>query len=99
MNAGIMILQDGKTPCIVYDEQLPFPIDHVEFSREDYQLTLVFKTPEGQEKQGRKLEYPLDHRFVNLLKGREDVATARIVKNKQVSDLQMVSIVFIDENE
>ena len=97
MNAGIMILQDGKTPCIVYDEPLPLPVDHVEFSREDYQLTLVYKTPEGAEKQGRKLEYPLDHRFVNLLTERGDVATA-FLKNKKILDLQLVPIVFIEEN-
>ncbi len=96
MNAGIMMLEDGKTPCLVYDEPLPLPIDYVEFSYEDYQLTLVFKTPAGAEKQGRKLEYPLDHRFVTLLQERGNVATA-FYKNKQVTDLAMVSVVFSTE--
>jgi hypothetical protein len=41
MNAGIVVLQDG-TPCIVYDEALSSPVRHVEFSREDHQITLVY---------------------------------------------------------
>ena len=44
MNAGIVILKDG-TPCIVYDDKLPFPVKHVEFCRDDYILSLVYDAP------------------------------------------------------
>ncbi len=93
MNAGIVILRDG-TPCIVYDEALPYPVRIVEFSREDYQVTLVYKTPEGAPKEGRKFEFPLDHRFVALLEERKNVAVAKI-KNDQLTEIQMFFVEFV----
>ena len=98
MNAGIVILQDG-TPCIAYDGVLPFAIRHVEFSREDYQVTLVYDTPErdlareAPDIRGWKLGFPLDHRFVALLKRRGNVAVAS-VKNSQLSEIKMYSVIF-----
>jgi hypothetical protein len=92
MNAGIVMLQDG-TPCIAYDEALPFPIRHVEFSRDDYQITLVYEAP-GDATQGRKFEVPLDHPFVNLLEQRGTIAVALIKKN-QLVDIKLYSVIFV----
>ncbi len=49
MNAGIVILQDGS-PCLVYDEALPGEVAHVELSRADHQMTIVYETPAPPEK-------------------------------------------------
>ena len=90
MNAGIVILQDG-TPCIAYDEALPLPIRHVEFNRDDFCVTLVFDTPGRINRQGKKFDFPLDHRFVELLEERGNVAVAQI-KGKQVVDIKSYSL-------
>ena len=93
MNAGIVSLQDG-TPCIVYDEKLPYAISHVEFNEENHQLTLVYATPDSVKKQGREFEFPLDRPFVSLLRERGDVAIA-LVQNKQVLDIKVYSVTFV----
>jgi len=77
MNAGIVTLRDG-TPCIAYDEQLPYPISYVAFSRENFQITLVYDKPRNILREGRRFEFPLDHPFVRLLEERGNVAVARI---------------------
>lgn len=92
MNAGIVMLRDG-TPCLVYDEQLPHLIKHVEFNREDYQLTLIYKLPENLGKHGRKFEFPLDHRFVQHLEKKKKVAVA-CVQNGDLFEIKMYSVVF-----
>ncbi len=94
MNAGIVILQDG-TPCIAYDEVLPFPIHHVEFSREDYQVSFIYETPD-KSIQSRKFEFPLDRPFVTLLEKRKDVAVAYI-KNGDLFEIKMYSVVFVPD--
>jgi hypothetical protein len=94
MNAGIITLRDG-TPCIVYDEELPHPIRHVEFSREDYQLTLVYKVPEGKPKAGKKFDYPLDHPFVKVLEKNKKMAVARVQKG-DLFEIQMYSVIFVE---
>lgn len=94
MNAGIVMLRDG-TPCLVYDEQLPHLIKHVEFSREDYQLTLIYKLPDNIPKMGRKFEFPLDMPFVKLLEQKKKVAVA-CVQNGDLFEIKMYSVVFTD---
>lgn len=79
MNAGIVILRDG-TPCIAYDEKLPYAIKHVEFSRENFLLTLVYDVPGASKisgrKQGKTFEYPVDHPFVKTLEQKRVCAVA-----------------------
>ena len=94
MNVGIITLRDG-TPCIVYDEQLPHLIHHVEFSWEDYQLTLIYKLPEGKPKDGKKFEYPLDFPFVKLLEKKKKCAVARVQKG-DLFEIQLYSVIFVD---
>jgi len=94
MNAGIVSLQDG-TPCIVYDEALPYLIDYVEFNEENHQITLVYILPPGVKgKQGMEFPYPLDSDFLEVLRDRGDVAVA-FVKNKQLSDITLFSVKFV----
>lgn len=95
MNAGIVNLEDG-TPCIVYDEALPYAISHVEFNEENYQISLIYKMPGSSPKQGREFAFPLDLPFVELLRERGDVAVA-FMKGKQVIDLNIYSVKFIAE--
>jgi hypothetical protein len=97
MNAGIVTLRDG-TPCIVYDEDLPHLIRHVEFSREDYQVTLIYKLPEGKPKEGKKFDYPLDHPFVKLLEEKKKVAVAR-VKKGDLFEINMYSVIFVENQK
>jgi hypothetical protein len=97
MNAGIVILRDG-TPCIVYDEHLPHLIDHVEFIREDYQITLVYKLPDHIPKMGRTFEFPLDPPFVKLLEQKKKVAVA-CVQNGDLFEIKMYSVTFPDSKK
>jgi hypothetical protein len=95
MNAGIVVLKDG-TPCIAYDEELPHPIRHVAFSREDFQITLVYEIegrPESRE--GRKFDFPLDHAFLDLLKEKECVAIAKI-ENAAMTQFKIYPVVFLE---
>ena len=94
MNAGIVVLQDG-TPCITCDEPLPHPVKRVDFSREDYQLTLVYELENG-DKQQKKFEYPLAHDFVELLDEKRLVAIA-IVKEDQVIDINIYPVAFMSD--
>lgn len=97
MNAGILTLQDG-TPCIAFDERLPYPIRHVEFNPADHRLTLIYLVAGASKisapKQGKKFDFPLDDRFLNLLRLRGDVAVARI-DGKQLVDLAIYPVVFL----
>ena len=93
LNAGIVILQDGTTPCIAVDSALPHPLKHVEFNRNDYLLTLVYDT---KDQQTDTFDYPLGHDFVELLSTRKNIAVAQM-KNKQVSDIKMFSIIFVEK--
>jgi len=95
MNAGIVILQDG-TPCIVYDDKLPYPVRHVEFNYEDHRITLVYDVPGAKEKQGQQFDYPLDSRFLSLLEKNGEVAVAS-VKNDQLVDIKEYSIIFLNK--
>jgi hypothetical protein len=92
MNAGIVMLRDG-TPCIVYDEHLPHLIKHVEFDPEDFQLTLIYDLPANLPKMGRKFEFPLDHRFLKVLRQRNKVACA-VVQNGDIFEIKMYSVIF-----
>ena len=95
MNAGIITLKDG-TLCIMYDQKLPYPIDHVEFCRDDFSVTLVYKLPdEKAPKQGAKFDYPLDPPFAKLLEKNPKVAVS-FVKDKQAVDIKIYSVVFTD---
>ena len=95
MNVGIVILQDG-TPCIAYDDELPYPVRHVEFDYEDHRITLVYDVPDTKDKQGQKFDYPLDSRFLSLLEKNGNVAVA-FVKNGQLIDIKEYSIIFLNK--
>lgn len=95
MNAGIVILQDG-TPCIAYDDELPYPIKYVEFNYEDHRITLVYNIPDSKEKKGQRFDFPLDSRFLNLLEKKGIVAVASIKKD-QLVDIKEYSIIFINK--
>ena len=92
MNAGILILKDG-TPCIAYDEQLPYLIKHVEFDPADYQLTLVYDVKGGSKmmKQGKKFDFPLDHGFVKLLNTRKNIAVA-CIQHGELFEIKMYPV-------
>lgn len=92
MNAGIVILEDGS-PCIVYDEKLPYDIDYVEFNEDNHLVTLVYAVPNATEKQGHEFPYPLDRPFVPLLRERGNVVTC-YMKNKQLVDFNICSVRF-----
>jgi len=93
LNAGIVSLVDG-TPCIVYDEKLPYAVSYVEFNEENHQITLIYAIPDSTAKQGREFSFPLDRPFVDLLRERGDVAVA-FVKDKQVIDLNIYTVTFV----
>jgi len=95
MNAGIIILIDGS-PCIVYDEKLPYDIDFVEFNEEDHLVKLVYKVPGATEKQGYQFSYPLDRPFVALLRERGSVIVS-FIKNRQVLDTNIHIVRFTAE--
>ncbi|HYD19328.1 MAG TPA: hypothetical protein VEF76_12705 [Patescibacteria group bacterium] len=96
MNAGIVILRDG-TPCIAYDNKLPYPIKHIEFSRETFQLTLVYNVPGVSKisgrKQGHTFEYPLDHAFVLNLEEKGMCGVAAMGA-KDLLEIKLYSVVF-----
>jgi hypothetical protein len=92
MNAGIVILVDGS-PCIVYDEKLPYDIDYVEFNEDDHLVTLVYAIPNATEKQGHEFSYPLDRPFVDLLRERGNVIVS-FIKNRQVIDTNICIVRF-----
>lgn len=96
MNAGIVVLRDG-TLCIAYDEKLPYPIRHVEFCRDDFQITLVYDTADERPgMQGRKFEFPLDHPFVRSLEEKKSIAVACMSKN-ELLEIKIYSVVFTGE--
>ncbi len=99
MNAGIVILKDG-TPCIVYDDKLPFPVKHVEFCRDDFILSLVYDAP-GTSKlfaqKSLKFPHPLDPPFARLLAERGHVAVAKVEKG-QISDIRLFFVRFKGQN-
>lgn len=94
MNTGVLILQDG-TPCIVYDEEIPH-VRNIEFSYEDYLVTLVWVDPTtGQE--GRfQLEYPLSESMLAAFKKYEIIGIGRLTPTKEMMDLHMIPVVFTD---
>jgi len=92
MNAGIVTLVDGS-PCIVYDEKLPYDIDHVEFNEDDHLITLAYAIPGSTAKQGHTFSYPLDRPFVTLLRERGNVIVA-FMKDKQVVDINICIVRF-----
>lgn len=95
MNAGIVILKDG-TPCIAYDDKLPFPIKYVEFCRQDYTLTLVYNAPGASKmfaQKGLKFDHPLDPPFAKLLEDRGNVAVARVDKS-QLTEIKVYPVKF-----
>ena len=95
MNAGIVTLKDG-TPCIVYDEKLPYPIRHVEFCRDDFQITLAYRLPEEKAPpQGMKFDFPVDELFVKLLEKNKTVAVG-FVKDQQLAEIKLYNVVFTD---
>ena len=97
MNAGIVMLQDG-TPCIAYDERLPFPIHHIEFCRGDFQISFVYDAPKKGPggsfmRETRKFEFPLDHPFVKLLEERGNVAVAYMNKT-DLLEIKVYPVIF-----
>ena len=93
MNAGIVILEDGS-PCIVYDEKLPYDISHVEFNEDNHLITLVYAVRGTTERHGHEFSYPLDRPFIPLLRERGNVVTC-LMKSKQVIDFNICSIRFV----
>lgn len=88
------MLPDGVTPCLAYDEPLPYPVKAVEFNREDYLVTLVYDVPRRRgaskfntPKQGKTFEFPLDRRFAAVLMRDGVLALARM-ENDQLVELQ-----------
>ena len=99
MNAGIIILKDGS-PCIAFDEPLPHPVKHVQFSEEDSLIKLIYnvkndKLTNGKESSGKILEYPLDYRFKELIQFTGAVYVA-LVRKGQVIDMKEVPVVFVE---
>jgi hypothetical protein len=95
INAGIIVLKDGS-PCIVYDGALPHPIKHVEFCRDDFQLSLIYQLPSDKmPKDGFKFDFPLDQKFVTLLDQKKQCAAA-FVKDQQMVEIKMYNVVFVD---
>lgn len=99
MNAGIVILPDGVTPCLAYDEPLPYAVKAIEFTRENYLLTLVYDVPRrrgsskfNSPKQGKTFEFPLDRRFADIIMRDGVMALARM-KDGQLVDLQTFPVV------
>ena len=92
MNAGIVILVDGS-PSIIYNEQLPYEIDYVEFNEDNHLITLVYKIPGSTEKQGYTFSYPLDRPFVTLLRERGNVIVT-FMKDRQVFDINICLLRF-----
>ena len=93
LNVGIVTLKDGS-PCIVYDQALPHPIKHVEFCRDDFQISLVYRLADAAAPpQGVKFDFPLDQQFAALLEKKKTCAVA-FVKDSQVSEIKMYNVVF-----
>ncbi len=95
INAGIVILKDGKTPCIAYDAPLPYPVLAVEFDRNDYNITLVYDKPRRRgaskfatPRASLTFDFPLDVRFANLIMKDQKVALA-CVKDGELTDLKV----------
>lgn len=98
MNAGIVILPDGITPCIAYDEALPYPVKAVEFNRADFLVTLVYDVKPGRgrskfnaKREGKTFEFPLDRSFAELILKHNTVAVASVIKG-QLTDIQRFSV-------
>ncbi len=87
-------MQDG-TPCIVYDDELPYPVRHIEFDYEDHQIALVYDVSEAEAVQSIKFDFPLDRRFLSLLEKDGSVALASI-KNEQLVDIKEYSVIFLN---
>ncbi len=96
MNAGIVMLRDG-TPCIAYDDKLPYPIKHIEFCRANFLLTLVYDVPGASKisgrKQGKTFEYPLDHPFVKTLE-KKRICGVAAMSALDLLEIKMYSVVF-----
>lgn len=101
MNAGIMLLKDKETPCIFYEQALPFPIKHVEFDHRDHCVTLVYDKPDDQkvskfgnrEPAGYKFDFPLDRIYVELIKRKKQVGASHIIDG-QVIEFNVYSVIF-----
>ena len=101
MNAGIMLLDDKKTPCIFYDTPLPHPVKHVEFNRADFCVTLVYDVPPTQgtsrfgkqETQGYTFNFPLDHIYVGMLEENKTVGVSH-AKDGQIIDFNIYPVIF-----
>lgn len=100
MNASIIMLQDGKTPCIVHDAPLPHAIDYVEFNPADFRLTLVYKDARAPgaskfsaARHGHRFDFPLDHKYVALLEELKYVGVAEARDNKLL-DFAIYSVKF-----
>lgn len=101
MNAGIVILQDGKTPCIAHDEPLPHPLKHIQFHKGDHTVTLVYdvRPPKGASKfstphPARTFDFPLERRFADLLMQRGNVAVA-CIKGEQLLDIKIFPVIVL----
>lgn len=94
MNTGVLILRDG-TPCIVYDGDIPH-VRNIEFNYDDYLVTLVWVDPETNEEGRLQLEYPLSENMLAAFKKFEIIGIGRITEDKQMEDLHMIPVVFLN---
>ena len=101
INAGIVILQDGKTPCIAYDQPLPHPVKAIEFSKKDYNITLVYDVLRkrgtskfASERPELTFDFPLDPRFADLIIKDRKVALA-CVKKGELTDLKVFLVTIL----
>ncbi len=93
LNVGIITLKDGS-PCIVYDEALPHPIKHVEFCRDDFQVSLIYQLPDDKAPpQGIKFDFPLDQKFVDLFEKKKMCAVG-FVKDQQLIEIKAYNVIF-----
>jgi hypothetical protein len=94
MNASIVIMKDG-TPCLVYDEPFPHNIKYVAFSREDFQISLVFDIAAPKKVREHKFELPIDPSFAKLLEQKGHIGLSHIEGGK-VKKTAIVPVVFTD---
>src|SRR4051812_5000627 len=92
MHASIVTLVDGS-PCIVYNEKLPYDVKYVEFNEDNHLVSLIYDIPGSTEKQGYTFSYPLDRPFVALLRERGNVVVS-FIKDRQVFDTNICIVRF-----
>jgi hypothetical protein len=90
MNAGILILEDGR-PCFVCDQELPHPVAYLQYCREGSELSIVYATPNVEP---RICGYPLDERFADLFQSMRRISIV-VLRGGKVT-LSIVPMVFAE---